>query len=217
VDVNRLRQALTEYVPDGALQICVDWIVEHRISVRVTKSRSSKYGDYTPPHKGKSHRISVNHDLNKFSFLLTFTHEVAHLITWKKYRNSINAHGKEWKYEFKVLLYPLIHQGVFPADVSVYLKNYIIKPSASSCTDINLTRVLSRYDEIDDAWSRLEDISFNSKFITRSGRMFIKGNKLRKNYCCIDVSNNHTYYVNPTTEVQCVDEVQLSNKAPESL
>ena len=117
VKIDKLKIALSKYVPEAALQYCVDWIIDYRIVIRITKSRSSKFGDYAPPSNGRGHRISINHDLNKYSFLLTFTHEVAHLLTWKRFKNRVDAHGTEWRYEFKTLLVPLIKQEIFPADL----------------------------------------------------------------------------------------------------
>jgi len=49
--IDEIKNALSRYVPDAALEQCVDWIAEYKFFLRVTKSRNSKYGDYRPPKK----------------------------------------------------------------------------------------------------------------------------------------------------------------------
>ena len=49
---------------------CASWIVQN-IHLRITGMRASS-GDYRPP-TGNGHQITVNHDLNPFAFLITFT------------------------------------------------------------------------------------------------------------------------------------------------
>ena len=202
MNISELAQALSKYVPSKSLDICVDWIVEHKIALRITKSRNSKYGDYRPPSDGKGHRISINHDLNKYGFLLTFTHEVAHLVAFNKFRFRIDPHGKEWKLEFKKLMLPLLKMDIFPKDLVLAINGYMNNPAASSCSDIQLTRTLAKYDKRDERWKLLEEIALNTPFRIRSGREFVKGELLNKNYCCTCLKSKHKYVINPLTEVQ---------------
>jgi predicted SprT family Zn-dependent metalloprotease len=202
VKITELAQALSKYVPSKALDTCVDWIVDYKIAMRITKTRSTKYGDYRPPYDGKGHRISVNHELNKYAFLLTFTHEVAHLVTYNKFRFKVDPHGQEWKTEFRRLMMPFLRADVFPRDLVTAINAYINNPAASSCSDIHLTRTLARYDKRDERWKFLEDIALNTPFRIRSGREFIKGELLNKNFCCTCVKSKHKYLINPLTEVQ---------------
>jgi SprT protein len=202
VNISELSSALSKYVPSKALDTCVGWIVEHKISLRITKSRNSKYGDYRPPMEGKGHRISLNHDLNKYAFLLTFTHEVAHLTSFKKFKFKIDPHGKEWKQDFKKLMAPFLTSGIFPQDLVVAINGYMNNPAASSCSDINLMRVLTKYDKRDERWKLLEEIALNTPFRIRSGREFVKGELLQKNFCCTCLKSKHKYVINPLTEVQ---------------
>jgi SprT protein len=202
VNISELARAFSKYVPSNALDTCVDWIVGYKIAVRITKSRNSKYGDYRPPSDGKGHRISINHDLNKYAFLLTFTHEVAHLVSYSKFKLRIDPHGKEWKLEFKKLMKPLLQNDIFPKDLVVAIEGYMNNPAASSCSDINLMRVLAKYDKRDEQWKLLEEIALNTPFKIRSGRSFVKGELLNKNYCCTCLKSKHKYVINPLTEVQ---------------
>ncbi len=212
MNISELSSAFSKYVPTKSLDVCIDWIVDLKIAVRISKSRNSKYGDYRPPSDGKGHRISINHDLNKYAFLLTFTHEVAHLVTYNKFRFRIDPHGREWKLEFKRLMTPFLKQDIFPKDLVFAINNYLNNPAASSCSDIELMRVLARYDKRDDRWKFLEEIALNTPFRIRSGREFVKGELLNKNYCCTCLKSKHKYVINPLTEVQPIDHLLPSHR-----
>src|SRR5947207_2190446 len=95
-----LSEKIRPFLPDESLDIVVRWITDHKIFLTITEKRNSILGDYRRPQEGKGHRISVNGDLNKYAFLVTMVHEVAHLTTWLKYFDTVSSHGKEWKMEF---------------------------------------------------------------------------------------------------------------------
>jgi hypothetical protein len=204
LNIEQLETALKKYVPAKSLHYCVNWIVQNNISLRISKSRHSKYGDYRPPFKGAGHRISINGDLNPYAFLITFVHEVAHLNQWKHYKAIYEPHGKLWKNEYKKLMMPLLNEHIFPATVVTALKNYMQNPAATSCTDHDLLKALREFDAEKDEWLTLEEIEMNVTFRIRTGRRFIKKQKLRKNYSCVDVRTKNIYMINPLTEVQVV-------------
>jgi hypothetical protein len=204
VSLVHIEEALKKYVPEKSIPYCLDWIVEHKINLRITRSRSSKYGDYRPPQKGLGHRISVNHDLNPYAFLITFIHEVAHLNQWKRKKMIIVPHGKDWKEEYKKLMIPMLHAHIFPPDVVQALRSYMENPSATSCSDHELLRTLRKYDKEEDKWTTLEEIAFGTTFKIRTGRVFVKRDRLRKNYSCMEVRTKSTYFINPITEVMPV-------------
>ena len=54
------------------------------------------------------YQITINNDLNKYRFLITLIHEMAHLVTFKDMPRS-KPHGKEWKINFQRLMLPFLH------------------------------------------------------------------------------------------------------------
>lgn len=200
-----IHEILAKYIPSDSVTIVADWILQHKIKVKITKSRLTKFADYRPPFHGAGHRITINHDMNKYAFLITFTHEVAHLKTWLLHKNMVNPHGKEWKKEFKLLLHPLLHHSIFPPDVIIALKEYIHNPAASSCTDVQLSRVLKTYDKDTDETLHLEDIPINSLFRISNGKVFKKGVQMRKRFKCTEVKTGRIYWVSPIAEVEVVE------------
>lgn len=201
-----LIKHMSRYVPPASVEMCVDWIVKHNIHLHISHDRKTKYGDYRHPYNGEGHKISVNHNMNPYAFLLTFIHEVAHLITWVKYKNSVSPHGHEWKSSFRELLVPVLKQSIFPDDVTIALNNYIRDPAASSCSDMNLQKVLKRYDK--HATLILEEIPGNSLFALKSNpeKIFSKGELQRKRYKCKEVNSRRLYLVSAIAEVILVKQ-----------
>ena len=78
--------------------------LRHLAAESVTKKRQSVLGDYRHSAIGKNHRISINGNLNKYEFLITLLHELAHLFTFEKFANKVEPHGKEWKHFYGSLL-----------------------------------------------------------------------------------------------------------------
>ena len=200
-----IAKVLEKYVPCAAVAICCQWIVRYNIHVRITRSRASKFGDYRPLKEGGGHRITINHDLNQFAFLITFVHEVAHLIAETKYKKSISPHGKEWKSEFSLLLHYLLMQNIFPSELIPVLKGYAVDPVASSCSDLNLLRALRKYDKKEQQHiQHLEDLPNKTLFrlcSSRSGMIFRKGELIRTRFHCQEIATKREYVVSPLAEV----------------
>lgn len=192
---------LSKYIPEAAAPIISQWINDTACRFKVTKSRSSKLGDYRSPFKNEPHQITINHDLNPFSFLITTVHEFAHLKTWQNHKNKVRPHGTEWKNNFKGLMDPFIRLNLFPADVTSALVKYMNNPAASSCTDLNLYKTLKNYDSKQDAIVTIDTLEFQQYFSIKSGRVFQKQEKLRKRYKCLEVSTQRIYLFHPIAEV----------------
>ena len=168
----------------------------------VSKKRKTKLGDYRHPHKGKPHRISVNGDLNPYSFLITTLHEMAHLTTFEKYGNRVKPHGVHWKLEFKSIADPIFEKVVLPDDVDMALKNYLRNAKASSCSDDKLYRVLKRYDK--NKGITLEELE-NGSFFKLNAKIFVKGKKLRTRFECVEAATNKKYRVLGLAEVEIIE------------
>lgn len=197
-------ESLSRYIPRDAAPIISQWIIDTGCRFKVSRSRSSKLGDYRAPFQGKTHQISVNHDLNPYSFLITTVHEFAHLKTYTQHQHRVKPHGTEWKKNFQDLMQPFLKLNVLPNDVTVALVKYMDNPAASSCTDLNLFRVLKKYDSKSAAKSNLvtvESLDLDSVFSFKNGRVFQKKEKLRKRYKCVELATGRIYLFHPIAEV----------------
>ncbi|MBL4654422.1 MAG: SprT-like domain-containing protein, partial [Bacteroidia bacterium] len=168
------QQVLSKYLPLKSIDLIVDWIIEYKVNLKISKSRTTKLGDYHPPTNKHGHRISINHDLNKYAFLITLVHEIAHLINWEKYKNKVRPHGEEWKNEYQELMKCIIDPNIFPHDILAVINDHMTNPFASSCTDIGLMRILRKYDSTKTSLP-LEDIPQDTYFKIKNGRTFYKG------------------------------------------
>jgi SprT protein len=193
--------ALASYVPDGSFEPVLQYIIDYKVQLTVTRSRSSVLGDYRHAHAGKNHRISVNGDLNKYSFLITLLHEIAHLITFEKHGNRVQPHGQEWKMLFGNLLSVFTQKNIFPDDVQQTLVRSINNPAASSCGDEKLLRVLKKYDERKEGIFFVEQITQGEKFKIKGDRIFEKGEKIRTRFKCKEIATGKWYLFSPVSEV----------------
>lgn len=197
---------LSKYIPFSAASIVSQWINDTGCRFKVTRSRSTKLGDYTAPFQGNPHQITVNHDLNPYSFLITTIHEFAHLKTYQEHKNKVKPHGIEWKQNFKLLMAPFLQLSIFPADIQEAISRYMNNPSASSCTDLTLYRVLKLYDANESNGIPIEEIKEQAVFSLKNGRIFKKLEKLRKRYKCIELVSNRVYLFHPLVEVYLVKD-----------
>lgn len=190
-----------KYVPQEFVPYVFNLLTTNKVKFRVTKKRVTKLGDYRPPNNATGyHVISVNFDLNPYSFLITTLHEFAHLNTFLKYGNKVNPHGKEWKLEFTLLLEPLIkNDSNLPMDVKKAILKSMNNPKASSCTDVNLARILNRYNS-PSKYVLLEEIPVQGHFMFRN-KEYKQIQKKRSRYLCESLENGRKYLINGIAEV----------------
>jgi SprT protein len=195
---------LQDYLPEGSFEDVLYYLQHYRVHLTVTRERSSVLGDYRHSYMGKNHRISVNGSLNKYAFLITLLHELAHLFTYERFGHRVQAHGTEWKNEFSKILAQFILKKVFPPDIEKTLMLTLQNPAASSCADEKLLRVLYRYDPQKDGILLIEQLAEGDLFVIKGGRIFRRGEKVRKRYKCTEVKTGKLYLFSPVYEVSVV-------------
>lgn len=196
---------LTQYMPVEAAPLIAKWIDYFKCEFKISKTRTTKLGDYRHPYRGRGHRISVNFNLNNYAFLVTTIHEFAHLVTYNDFNNKVKPHGLEWKKNFQKLMLPFFEMNVFPIDIHNAIDNYMSNPAASSCTDLNLARALKKYDINKVEVLHIEQLPLNAVFKIKNGLRFNKGEKIRKRYKCFCLDNKKTYLFNPLAEVFLIE------------
>lgn len=203
----KISNSFKKYLPEEAIPYVIRLLFSYKLSFRIVKPRKTKLGDYRPPFEGKNHRITINGDLNPYAFLITTLHEFAHLTTFEKYGRKVQAHGKEWKAEFKTLLEPILKEGYLPSDIKMALQRNLNNLKASSCTDIHLYRVLKNYDENADSILLLEEVSKNSYF-RLNNKVFQRGELRRTRYLCEEVGTGKKYLINRLAEVEQIKDTE---------
>ena len=193
---------LQSYVPDGSFEEVLYYLQHHKVHLTISRKRQSILGDYRHAHSDKNHRISVNGNLNTYAFLITLLHELAHLFTYEKYGHRVQAHGREWKDEFGKILAKFLLKKIFPPDIEKALLHTLHNPAASSCGDEKLLRVLHHYDEKETGVLLIEQLPEGAEFAIKGGRIFRKGEKIRKRFKCLEIRTGKYYLFSAVYEVK---------------
>ena len=196
---------LEQFLPRGAFEQIVPFFRTHTIHLTLTHERRSVLGDYRHPvPEAPYHRISVNANLNPYSFLITLLHELAHMFTHEHFGHKAQPHGKEWKTQFRHILIPFMGKRFFPADVEKALYAYLHNPAASTCTDAHLYKALYRYDDHKPGFKLVDDLGVNQYFETEDGQVYQKLEKLRTRTRCKNLDTGKVYFFQGIVEVKAV-------------
>jgi hypothetical protein len=201
----KLIDTLKEYLPQASLSLCADIIMHYHLHLHIEVERKGRYGDYTP-HTGKSSRISINHNLSPFEFLITFVHEVAHHTTFLKYGPRHDAHGEEWKQEFKRCMRPFFELELFPYDLKAALAKHMNNPKYSQSADVKLLEVLRKYDPRKAGVLTLSKVEDGSIFRMKTDTTWMtRIKKLRTYVLCESLDGKRRYRVHAMVEIVLQD------------
>jgi predicted SprT family Zn-dependent metalloprotease len=196
--------ALQSYLPEGSFDGVARYLLQYKVHLTITRERQTILGNYRNKHSDQNHRISVNGNLNKYSFLITLLHELAHMLAWEKFGHRIQAHGRQWKQEYGKILSEFIPQKVFPPDIEKLLLQSLHNPAATTCSEPHLMRALKNYDEKKEGQFFVEELPAGSLFKIRSGAIFKKGEKVRTRYKCVEVDTKKVYLFSGIYEVMLI-------------
>ncbi len=195
-----MSEILSKYIPEHAVVPVFELIKANNVHLKIVNERITRHGDYRKGLSGK-HEITVNGTLNKYRFLITLVHEIAHLVAFEKFGRAIKPHGNEWKYSFQLLMVPFIRPEIFPNQLLPLLARHFKNPSASSDTDATLALALKQFDQQNDK-NYVFEIPYGSTFRIHNGKIFKKIALRTKRYECLEISSGRVYLFNPNAEVE---------------
>jgi SprT protein len=197
----QLMDVLKRYLPPIAVEYCSELIMNYKLHLHIEVERKGRLGDYSP-HLGKGNRISINHNLNPYDFLITFVHELAHHTTFKKYGALHEAHGEEWKEEFKNCMRPFVMIKMFPDDILTPLIKHMKSPKYTHSGDVNLMKALMCYDKNKNYFT-LDQLNLGDlfKMTSRSKIVMKKGEKRRTYFMCEAIETKKKYLVHAIAKV----------------
>ncbi len=190
----KIATILKKYLPEGTDNYVVSLFSDYPVSFKIVRPRKSRHGDFRISSGQLKPQITVNGDLNPFAFLVTTVHEFAHLKTWLEHKNSVKPHGEEWKRNFIRLMHPVIEMNILPKDLEQALLNSFSNMKASSCTDIQLQRVLKKYDDFSSQEILLEKLPKYATFVLDK-KVFRKEDLRRTRYLCTELDTGKKYLI----------------------
>jgi hypothetical protein len=144
-----MKHILEKYLPSHALEPVFVLIQSNNVHLKIVNERKTRHGDYRRMPDGVQ-QITINANLNKYRFLITLIHEIAHLVAFKEFGRNIKPHGAEWKITFRNLMLPFIRPEIFPTKLLPVIASHFRNPKASSDTDARLSVALKSYDPQND-------------------------------------------------------------------
>ncbi len=198
-----MSEQLLSYIPEASFFRVQELLDHDHLTVKISKSRVTKHGDYRPLPDGK-HQITINSNLNRYRFLITLVHEIAHYEAYMKFGRRIKPHGREWKLTFQRLMLPFLNPEVFPNELLPILAKHFKNPRASSDTDHKLALELKRFDP-PNGLHYVHEVQVGDIFRLYNGREFRRGDKRVKRIECIEIKTGKLYLFNPNAEVQLIE------------
>jgi len=172
-----MQTQFQDYIPKHAILKVQSLLAHGNLVVKIKKERKTKHGDYKPLYDGK-HQITINSNLNKFRFLITLIHEIAHFEAFKK---------------------------VFPNNLLPLLAKHFKNPKASSDTDIQLALALKQFDEPNDK-TFIFEVPLGHTFKLYNGKVFKMLKKRVKRYECVEIKTGKLYLFNANAEVELIKQ-----------
>jgi hypothetical protein len=198
---DKFQEIISRYVPGTTIDYCTHLWDTFTFSFKVSRVRKSKLGDYRYNKIKNRYEVSVNGNLNKYAFLITYVHEVAHLAHFNNHKNNKSPHGAIWKKEFQQLMEPILKPEVFPPDLLTVLVKHMRNPKASSQSDSQLVKALRQYDtESIHSQEYLENISVGNRF-ELNGKVFKKISIRRTRALCLEEKSRKKYLIHQIAEV----------------
>lgn len=198
-----MEKVLQKYLPERAVTACLALIKQNKVHLKIVNERVTRHGDYRRMPSG-AHQITVNANLNKYRFLITLVHEIAHLVAFEKFGRRIKPHGTEWKKTFQHMMLPFIRPEIFPTSLLPLLANHFRNPKASSSTDAKLSIALKNFDPNDTDKTYVFEVPSGSVFRIYNGKLFKKGSRRVKRYECVELATGKMYLFQPNAEVELI-------------
>lgn len=179
-----------KHVPLAAVAYCYHLWQQYPFTFRVTRPRQTKLGDFRAEVRpgaplAVAYTITVNNNLNSSAFLITYLHEVAHLLVYQTKRRQVKPHGPAWQKAFREVMQPVLNGTVFPDSVLLPLTHYLQRPAASTGAHTALATALRQLDTAPADQHLLIDLPEGAGFRFLE-KEYIRGMKRRTRIVCTD-------------------------------
>ncbi len=140
--------------------------------------------------------------MNKYNFLITYLHEIAHLVHYEQKGNNNPPHGRIWKQLFMEIIQPVMNNEVFPADLLRQVRDHMKNPKASSYSDQKLAKAIKKYDSSRPTEDLLLEDIRTGEFFELHGKTFEKMGKKRTRALCLEIRTGRRYLISEMAVVK---------------
>jgi hypothetical protein len=196
----RSLASVSPCLPDNSLNSIATLLNQAPILVRVVKRRRSKHGDHVVTRSRGYSIITVNHSGNRYQFLITLLHEIAHAFVTHNNSVRVLPHGQEWKATFGELLAGRL--SLFPEELRGHIARHARNPLYSTDSDSHLALMLRKYDTLDNR-RMVAELPYGQMFSLDGRHVMTKGELMRKSYRCT-TPDGKRFRVSPTARVHTV-------------
>jgi hypothetical protein len=195
----QMREILREKLPKNSVEYAFSLWENEPFSFKITRTRSTCLGNYS--YRNSKHKITVNHDLNPYQFLITYVHEIAHQHVFINHiigrAKRVSPHGEEWKNTFTELMKPVLNKDIFPPNVLRLLRLHMANPPASTVRDIALMKSIQLFDKkivTVENELHLENLEQGEVFIFKK-RIFTKLETRRTRILCLENKSKRKFTI----------------------
>ena len=199
--------ALAKHLPPPAIPPIAEFLFNNKISLVISRPRQTKLGDYSFPNplKNHGHRISINANLDKYSFLWVMLHEIAHYQAFVAFGKRLKPHGNEFQKAFAKNLRFFNERHCFPAETEKLVNEYYSKLPLRKSLE---RKIEHTFREMAGETTQQEGVPLSelveNDFFSFRKRIFKKLETRRTRCKCLCLNNNRLYLVSLEARVQHV-------------
>ena len=193
---------LLDFVPLNSKVQIKNLLDNKEIIFLIKEKRKTKHGDFRIMEDNKA-QITLNRTKNKYQFIITLLHEIAHYDTYLSHGNNVKPHGIEWKNNFRLLMLPFLNNDIFPSEILKNLINYIKNPKASTENDFNLIMSIKKYNS-NTSSNFVFELKKGDLFKIYNGKTYKFIRKRIKRIECIEVESQRKFLFSPQVEVKLI-------------
>jgi SprT protein len=200
-EISMLR--LRPFLEESSHVLLEEILLETPCVVTPVRARRTKHGDHRQRVGEGFSEVTVNVSGNRYQFLITLLHELAHAITLQRHGKRAPAHGREWQRIFADLLNRALASSLFPADLAPHVERQARRgPHASSSRDAALQLALRQHDTLDHR-PMVTELEEGTLFSLDGKLLLRRGNRVRTRYHCV-APNGQEYRVSATARVHTI-------------
>lgn len=176
-------------------------IHELSLCIKFVKPRKTKFGDFRV-RINEPLVITINNNLGLTHGALTFFHELAHAICFKKFGNKVRPHGKQWKSIYGKLVLQVLDCQFFPPHLELAITQHAINTKSSTCYDQKLMLALNNGEN--QGKVAVSTLYAGDKFIYNSQQYEIS-EKRRTRYLCFRLPDKKAFTFGASALVEMME------------